>query len=241
MGIRATEMAEANHDAEGRGYSSAIAITVEKFDPKKTSLAEWLRSFEARLDLHKIKDDRDRILWCCAYVGIDGEDLLLKLPQGATWTVAKQTLKDGLGGGGEVLSAWKRLRLLRRGNKTLASLKAEAYRLATTACPDRPSAERMASDAFLQAIDGELAEELQRIGITTLNKLVDDAERLEALNQRKVERNHRIHETPGPSNQDHLLQGQIRALNDRLQQMQLALDTPRVARAQDEGPPRRRI
>ena len=234
------KMAEKN---QGAGASPAsIAVTIEKFDARKSSLAEWLRSFEARLDLYKIASDADRILWCCAYVGLDGEDLLLKLPRDTTWETARKALKDGLGGGGEVRDAWKQLRTLRRGDKTLASLKAEAYRLATTACPDVPSAEQMASEAFLQAIDGDLAEELQRIGVTTLRKLLDDAERLEALNQRKKEqRNNRVYEDRGPSSHEQLLQGQIRALTERMQQMQLAFDTPRVARAQAEEPPRRRI
>ena len=235
-------MAEQNHVASAGGSTASIALMVEKFDPKKSSLAEWLRSFSARLDLHKVTEDGDRILWCCAFIGLDGEDLLLKLPRGTTWAAATKALKEGLGGGGEVKNAWKRLRLLRRGDKTLAALKAEAYRLATTACPDPATAEQMASEAFLQALDGDLADELQRIGVTTLGKLLDDAERLEALNERRATQRHdRGVESQGPSAHEQLLQGQIRALNERVQQMQLALDTPRVARTQTEGPPRMRI
>ena len=80
--------------------------------------------------------------------------------------------------------AWASLKQLTRGSKEIIELAGEAEKLAKRLHPrDEEAAERHAVDAFLSALDRQLAAEVRKLGHTNMEGVVSDARRIEKILQ----------------------------------------------------------
>ena len=153
-----------------------------KFDRKTHTLSDWISKIEQRFKLTKIEEDEQKIAVTQLYIGQTGEDILSQLGADATWAQAKEALAARLGEGTQAEEAWNALKHITKGGKELVDLGCEVEKLARRAYPGQPaSAERHAVEAFLQAIDKNLATEVQKLGHSKLSDVIAAARRIEKL------------------------------------------------------------
>ena len=89
-----------------------------------------------------------------------------------------------MGAGSVRDEAWASLKHLTRGSKEIIELAGEAEKLAKRLHPrDEEAAERHAVDAFLSALDRQLAAEVRKLGHTNMEGVVSDARRIKKILQ----------------------------------------------------------
>ena len=89
-----------------------------------------------------------------------------------------------MGAGSVRDEAWASLKHLTRGSKEIIELAGEAEKLAKRLHPrDEEVAERHAVDAFLGALDCQLAAEVRKLGHTNMEGVVSDTRRIEKILQ----------------------------------------------------------
>ena len=243
--------------------SMAVAPTFPYYDRKKWSLSDWLWIFEARAEMHRITEDRMKILWCGAFVGRAGEGILTRLDPGTTWEAAKTTLLRKLGEGTASDEAWNRLKDLRRGGRSITELGSEVENLTSIAYAGHPALmKREAMEAFYRALQPNMAYELRKTKHETMEDLIASANRLEVLEKecnrketgtetaimqeqiRSLRAEIQLQKAPqkeAPSEMD-IMREEIRALKAALQQQNRApQEPPMVAKAQSSSQGRRRM
>ena len=72
-----------------------IDIAFDKFETFTDNMdwEDWIRDFEERLEQLGIEEDIEKIALCTLYLGPLEEELLVHLPLGTSWDIAKQVLK----------------------------------------------------------------------------------------------------------------------------------------------------
>ena len=180
---------------------NSIVNLMGKYDNRQHELSDWLLELEQRFQLGQVDTDRAKITWCQLLIGTTGSSILARLEDGATWEAAKETLLSRLGAGSVRDEAWASLKQLTRGSKEIIELAGEAEKLAKRLHPrDEEAAERHAVDAFLSALDRQLAAEVRKLGHTDMEGVVSDARRIEKILQDQPtsggRQSHGIHEPP---------------------------------------------
>ena len=95
---------------------------------------------------------------------------------------AKETLLTHLGIGSVRDEVWAALKNLKKGAKDIVELAGEAEKLAERLHPrDEEVAKRHAVDAFLGALDKNLAMEVQKLGHRMMEEVVAAAQRIEKI------------------------------------------------------------
>ena len=163
---------------------NSIVNLMGKYDHRQHELSDWLLELEQRFQLGQVDTDRAKITWCQLLIGATGSSILAGLEDGATWEAAKETLLSRLGAGSVRDEAWASLKHLTRGSKEIIELPGEAEKLAKRLHPrDEEAAERHVVDAFLSALDRQLAAEVRKLGHTNMEGVVSDARRIEKILQ----------------------------------------------------------
>ena len=153
-----------------------------KYDHRQHVLSDWLAELDQRFQLGEFGEDQNKITWCQLLIGATGSSILSGLGEDATWEHAKETSLSRLGIRSVKDEAWAALKNLKKGSKELVELAGEAEKLAKRLHPrDEEAAERRAIDAFLGALEGPLAAEVQKLGCRTMEDVVAVARRIQKI------------------------------------------------------------
>ena len=163
---------------------NSIVNLMSKYDHRQHELSDWLLELEQHFQLGQVDTDRAKITWCQLLIGTTGSSILTGLEDGATWEAAKETLLSRLGAGSVRDEAWASLKQLTRDSKEIIELAGEAEKFAKRLHPrDEEADERHAVDAFLSALDRQLAAEVRKLGHSNMEGVVADARRIEKILQ----------------------------------------------------------
>ena len=159
-----------------------VIRAMPKYDHRQHILCNWLAELDQRFQLGEVDEDTNKIMWCRLLIGATGSVILSSLEEAATWEEAKEALLTRLGIGSVRDEAWAALKSLKKGTKDIVELAGEAEKLAKRLHPrDEEAAERHAVDAFLGALDKNLAMEVQKVGHTSMEEVVAAARRIEKI------------------------------------------------------------
>ena len=153
-----------------------------KYDHHHHVLSNWLTELDQRFQLGEVDEDTNKIMWCQLLIGATGSGILSSLGEAVSWEEAKEALLTRLGIGTVRDEAWAALKDLKKGTKDILELAGEAEKLVKRLHPrDEEAAERHAVDAFLGALDKNLAMEVQNLGHRTMKEVVAAARRIEKI------------------------------------------------------------
>ena len=153
-----------------------------KYDHRQHVLSDWLAELDQRFQLGEVNEDTNRITWCQLLIGASASGILSSLGEAATWEEAKEALLTRLGIGSVRDESWAALKSLKKGTKDIMELAGEAEKLAKRLHPrDEEAAERHAVDAFLGALERNLAMEVQKLGHRTMEEVVAAARQIEKI------------------------------------------------------------
>ena len=153
-----------------------------KYNHRQHILSDWLAELDQRFQLGEVDEDTNKITWCQLLIGATRSGILSCLEEAATWEEAKEALLTRMCIGSVRDEAWAALKNLRKGAKNIVELAGEAEKLAKRLHPrDEEAAEWHAVDAFLGALDKNLAMEVQKLGHRTMEDVVAAAWRIEKI------------------------------------------------------------
>ena len=156
---------------------------VEEFRVGSESIEDWLDGFEARLEALEIRENRKKGKWCRAVIGSVGRGILKNLDPALAWNDVKAELKRYLGEEDERTAAWRNLRHYRAEGKSLGEIAADVLGHARSAATEEDVQQRLAVEAFLEAIPWRIAKELRRKRLDTLKKALEEAKFIMAINE----------------------------------------------------------
>ena len=161
---------------------NSIVNAMPKYDHHQHVLSDWLVELDQSFPLGEVDEDTNKITWCHLPIGATGSGILSSLEEAATWEEAKEALLTHLGIGSVSDEAWAALKSLKKGIKDIVELDVEAEKLTKRLHPrDEEAAERHAVDAFLGALDKNLAVEVQKLGHRMMEEVVAAARRIEKI------------------------------------------------------------
>ena len=161
---------------------NSIVNSMSKYDHHQHVLSDWLAELDQRFQLGEVDEDTNKVTWCQLLIGATGSGILSSLGEVTTWEEAKGTLLTRLGIGAVRDEARTALKGLKKGTKDIVELAGEAEKLPKRLHPrDEEAAERHAVDAFLGALDKNLAMEVQKPGHRTMEEVVTAARRIEKI------------------------------------------------------------
>ena len=161
---------------------NSIVNAMPKYDHRQHVLSDWLTELDQQFQLGEVDEDTNKITWCQLLIGATGSGILSSLGEAASWEEAKEALLTRLGIGSVRNEAWAALKDLRKGTKDIVE------KLAKRLHPrDEEAAERHAVDAFLGALDKNLAMEVQKLGHRTMEEVVAAARRIEKILEEQTE------------------------------------------------------
>ena len=132
--------------------------------------------------LGEVNEDTNKITWCQLLIGATGSGILSSLGEAVSWEEDKEALLTRLGIGTVRDEAWAMMKNLKKGTKDIVELAGEVQKLGKRLHPrDEEAAERHAVDAFLGALDKNLAMEVQKLGHRTMEEVVTAARRIENI------------------------------------------------------------
>ena len=167
---------------------NSIVNAMPKYDHHQHVLSDWLTELDQRFQLGEVDEDTNKITWCQLLIGATGSGILSSLGEAATWEEAKEALLTRLGIGSVRDEAWAALKDLKKGSKDIEELAGEAKKLVKRLHPrDEEAAERHAVDAFLGALDKNLAVEVQKLGHRTMEEVVAAARRIEKILEEQMD------------------------------------------------------
>ena len=161
---------------------NSIVNAMPKYDHRQHVLSDWLTELDQRFQLGEVDEDTNKITWCQFLIGATGSGILSSLGEAATWEEAKEAFLTRLGIGSVRNEAWAALKDFKKGTKDIVELAGEAEKLAKRLhSRDEEAAEWHAVDAFLGALDKNLAMEVQKLGHRTMEEVVAAARRIEKI------------------------------------------------------------
>ena len=161
---------------------NSIVNAMPKYDHRQHVLSKWLAELDQRFQLGEVGEDTNRITWCQFLIGATGSSILSSLDEEASWEDAKEALLTRLSIGSVRDEAWAALKNLKKGSKDMVELAGEVEKLAKRLHPrDEEAAEHHSVDAFLGALDGTLATEVQKLGHRTMEEVAAAARRIEKI------------------------------------------------------------
>ena len=160
----------------------SIVNTMPRYDHRQHVLSDWLTELDQRFQLGEVNEDINKIKWCQLLIGATGSGILSSLDEAVSWEEAKEALLTRLGIGTVSDEACAMLKNLKKGTKDIVELAGEVKKLAKRLHPrDEEAAERHAVDAFLGALDKNLAMEVQKLGHRTMEVVVTAAQRIKKI------------------------------------------------------------
>ena len=161
---------------------NSIINAMPKYDHRQHVLSDWLAELDQCFQLGEVYEDTNKIMWCQLFIGATGSGILSSLEEAATWEEAKEALLTRLGIGSVRDEAWAALKNIKKGTKDIVEPAGEAEKLAKTLHPrDEEAAELHAVDAFLGALDKNLAMEVQKLGHRTMEDVVAATRRIKKI------------------------------------------------------------
>ena len=161
---------------------NSIVNATPKYDHHQHVLSDWLAELDQRFQLGEVGEDTNKITWRQLLIGATGSGILTSLDEDATWDDAKEALLTRLGIGSVRDEAWAMPKNPKKGSKGFVELTGEAQKLAKRLHPrDEEATKRHAVDAFLGALDWNLAAEVQKLGHRTMEDVVAAAHRIEKI------------------------------------------------------------
>ena len=161
---------------------NSIVNAMPKYDHRQHVLSDWLAELDQRFQLGEVDEDTKKITWSQLLIGATGSGILSSLGEAASWEEAKEALLTRLGISTVRDVAWAALKDLKKGTKDIVELAGEVEKLAKRLLPrDEEAAERHAVDAFLGALDKNLAMEVQKLGHRMMEDVVAAARRIEKI------------------------------------------------------------
>ena len=178
---------------------NSIVNAMPKYNHRQHVLSDCLAELDQRFQLGEVDEDTNRITWCQLLIGATGSGILTRLGIGS--------VRD---------EAWAALKSLKKGIKDIVELAGKAEKLNKRLHPrDEEAAERHAVDAFLGALEKNLAMEVQKLGHRTMEEVVAAARRIEKILE---EQTHSKMEHLVNSMQDHIqiLKKDLREANEQI-------------------------
>ena len=198
------------------------------------ALSDWLGKLEFRFSMAEVDEDQQKINICALYMGQTGEDILRTLPAETTWERAKTALANSIGEGTVQEEAWAMLKNITRDGQDLVDFGSRVKKLAERAYPGQPETiEHHAIDAFVRALDRQLARKVQEQGHATFEQVVAAARRFERLE--------REYPTVGMESLASVLQEEMRQMRKELKEQRSHEQAVKLAQGPSEagGAPRR--
>ena len=162
---------------------------IDEFKVEVDTIDDWLDEFDARLDAVNIRDNGKKIKWCKAVIGSVGRGVLKNVDPNFTWDQVKGELKRYLGEEDTRAAAWRRLKHYRAGEKSLGEIAADLLGHARAAATEEDVQQRLAVDAFLEAIPWRVASEVRKKKPDTLKKALEEAKFLALLEEEENKKN----------------------------------------------------
>ena len=156
-------------------------------------IEEWLEIFECRAACSKISNERTKIQWCKSVIGGVGRRILKGLEEGGSWEEAKQELRRFLGEADSCAAARKKLRRYRAKGKCYGEIASEVRELAVRAADEEDIRERLAVEAFLEAIPWPFAKEILMKKIENLEEALEETRTRRALEAEEEGRRKPVH------------------------------------------------
>ena len=153
----------------------------EAFNIETDSIEEWLEGFEAVTEALDIRAEARKIKWIKATIGPVGRGVLQNLGPDATWDQVKGELRRFLGHEDSRSNAWRNLKHYKAENKSLGQVASEVMGHARRAANEVDVQQRLAMEAFLDALPRSIAKELRKSRPTSVPKALDEAKFLMAL------------------------------------------------------------
>ena len=156
---------------------------VEEFRVTEDTIEDWIEGLEARLDALNIRDNGKKIKWCKAVIGTVGRGILKNVDPQYNWDQVKQELFRYFGEDDSKAAAWRKLKSYRAGTKTLGEIAGDLLGMARAAATEEDVQQRLAIDAFLDAIPWKVAKEVKRKKLDTLKKALEEAKFIMVMNE----------------------------------------------------------
>ena len=167
---------------------------INEFKVEIGTIDDWLDEFDARLVAVNIRDNAKKVNWCRAVIGSAGRGVLKNVDPNLTWDQVKAELRRYFGEEDNRAAAWRRLKYYKAADKSLGEIAADLLGHAKAAATEEDVQQRLAVDAFLEAIPWKVAREVKKKKPETLRKALEEAKFLGVLEEeenkkRKLELN----------------------------------------------------
>ena len=156
---------------------------INEFKVEIGTIDDWLDEFDARLVAVNIRDNAKKVNWCRAVIGSAGRGVLKNVDPNLTWDQVKAELRRYLGEEDNRAAAWRRLKYYKAADKSLGEIAADLLGHAKAAATEEDVQQRLAVDAFLEAIPWKVAREVKKKKPETLRKALEEAKFLGVLEE----------------------------------------------------------
>ena len=153
---------------------------INEYKVEVDTIDDWLDEFDATLEAVNIRDNGKKIKWCRAVIGSVGRGVLKNVDPNFNWDQVKGELRRYLGEEDNRAAAWRRLKHYKAGDKSLGEIAADLLGHARAAATEDVQ-QRLAVDAFLEAIPWKVAREVKKKKPDTLKKALEEAKFLAVL------------------------------------------------------------
>ena len=162
-----------------------------ELDTDSQSVEDWLETFEARADCLGIHQTDRKIKWCKSVIGGVGRKILKNLPPRASWEDATQELKRFLGEEDSQSVAWRKLRRYRAEGKPFGEIASDVLGLASMAAGEVHVRQKLAVDAFLEAVPWKYSIELKKKRVESVEEALQEVKLLKLLEEEEKEHQNR--------------------------------------------------
>ena len=158
-----------------------------ELDTDSQSVEDWLENFEARADCLGIHQTDRKIKWCKSVIGGVGRKILKNLPPRASWEDVTQELRRFLGEEDSQSVAWKKLRRYKAEGKPLGEVASDVLGLANIAAGEIHVRQKLAVDAFLEAMPWKYSIELKKKRVESVEEALQEVKLLKQLEEEEKE------------------------------------------------------
>ena len=153
----------------------------------------WLEGFEARLlESLNIGNEAKKIKWCKAVIGNAGRGILRNCDPNLSWEEIKDQLRKYLGEEDSRAAAWRSLKYYKPAGKSIGETAAEILNLSRRAANEEDVQQRLVVETFIEALLWKTAQELRRKRPTTVQRALEEAKFMIALDEEEQERKKHI-------------------------------------------------
>ena len=160
---------------------------LSEFSPDIQSVEDWLEGFEARADCLGVPAV-DKLRWCRSVIGGVGRKILKNLRPRANWDDAKKELRRFLGEEDTRDGAWKKLKQYKAEGKSFGEIASDLLNLAKMASGEDDVQQRMAIEAFIEAIPWRYASEIRKKRIERIEDALKEVKLLKTLEEEENRR-----------------------------------------------------